>query len=242
VAVSGYNITIIAEYVLLFFINAGLWRKNASRVASVFIIIFVLMIGAPSSAVRAAIMALLTMWAARNSRISDSLRALIFAVTLMVLLSPLALRYDTGLQLSFLAAAGLILFQSKLEALFPWVTARWELRATLASTLSAQFGVLGILIYSFHTLSPISLVVNLMILPLIPLLMLGGFLAVVLGFIWLPMAQWLSIPLYLVLQLQLKSILWSASFPWAQVNIGKIWNWWVVGYYGLAGYWGRMRG
>jgi hypothetical protein len=72
VAVSGYNITILAEFLMVLAITIGFWRPKAFWVAIVGIVFFVAMIGSPASAVRAAIMGILLLWAAKAGRLSDS--------------------------------------------------------------------------------------------------------------------------------------------------------------------------
>jgi len=52
IAVSGYNVTIVAEYLMLLGIFLGLWRKQAFWFAVFGILLFVLMTGMTASAVR----------------------------------------------------------------------------------------------------------------------------------------------------------------------------------------------
>src|SRR3989344_5950070 len=55
VAISGMNITLIASILMTAFLKMGLWRRHAFSLATAAIFLFVLMIGAPASAMRAAI-------------------------------------------------------------------------------------------------------------------------------------------------------------------------------------------
>src|SRR6185369_2865521 len=57
VAVSGYNITLIAQCLLVIGLFFGLWRKHALLAALFGVMLFILMIGVPASALRAGIMA-----------------------------------------------------------------------------------------------------------------------------------------------------------------------------------------
>ncbi|TSD02186.1 MAG: Uncharacterized protein Athens071425_106 [Parcubacteria group bacterium Athens0714_25] len=102
VAVSGYNVTIIAEYLILAGIFLGFWRPRAFWFAVAGIILFVAMIGFPSSAMRAGVMGTLVLWAAKNGRLANAFNAIIFAGVTMLTFNPLLLRWDVGFQLSFL--------------------------------------------------------------------------------------------------------------------------------------------
>ena len=88
VAVSGYNVTIIAEYLMLFFLFLGLWRRQAFWVSILGIFLFVLMVGFPSSAVRAGVMGMLLLWAMKNGRLANSQNAIVFSAAVMLLINP----------------------------------------------------------------------------------------------------------------------------------------------------------
>ncbi|HLM84375.1 MAG TPA: ComEC/Rec2 family competence protein, partial [Candidatus Bathyarchaeia archaeon] len=103
VAVSGYNVTIVAAFLMWLGIALGLWRQQVFSFALVGIILFVLATGAPSSAVRAGIMGSLVIWAMKEGRLANSTNAILLAASAMLAINPLLLRYDAGFQLSFLA-------------------------------------------------------------------------------------------------------------------------------------------
>src|SRR3989344_1312680 len=80
VVLSGFNITIIAEFIRKIF------RSRTAALLAV--ILFVIMAGAEASIVRAAIMATIAMWAKGSGRSYNASRALIFAALLMILINP----------------------------------------------------------------------------------------------------------------------------------------------------------
>jgi competence protein ComEC len=221
IAVSGYNVTIIAEYLILFGIWIGLWRKQAFWFALVGVILFVAMVGFPSSAVRAGVMGSLLLWAMKNGRLANSWNAIIFAAAVMLIINPLLLRWDIGFQLSFLATIGIV-------ALAPfWEKHLVKKHRALGFTeifflsLSAQIFVIPIIIYNFHTLSLISLAANLLILPIIPLSMLLVFLTAVSGFIFPPLSlvfAWLT---FLPLRYEIEIINILSSLKWASREVNN---------------------
>lgn len=227
VAVSGYNVTIVAEYLMLLGIFLGLWRKKSFWFAVFGILIFVLMTGLTASAVRAGVMGTLLLWAMKNGRLANSQNAVVFAGAIMLLFNPLLLRYDIGFQLSFLATIGIIYlypyFESKLNknSKLHWI---WEI---FFLSLSAQIFVLPIIVYNFHSLSLISLLANVLILPIIPLTMLLGFLMAMAGFIFTPLATVLAWLTFLPLKYEVETINLLAGFNFSAVEIKNL-PWWGV--------------
>ena len=233
VAVSGSNITIIATGLMMIGLLFGLWRWQAFYFVLVGIFIFIIMIGSPSSAVRAAIMAVLLLYASQSGRLVNSLRIIILAAALMVFVSPFILLYDVGFQLSFLATLGIVLFYAPLAEKFEIKNDFLELKSIFLVTISAQLGVLGILIYSFDSISVISLLANVLILPLIPMIMTGGVMAVLASFIVSLLGNILSIPTQMLLHFELNSIQYLAKIPWAIIKFREVSIWWPIGYYFL---------
>ena len=231
VAVSGYNITIIASILMWIGIGVGLWRKQAFIFAVFGIILFVIMIGAPSSATRAAVMGVLMLWAMQKGRLSDSVRVAVFAAAGMVLFSPFILLYDVGFQLSFLATLGIILIYAHLSSFAGIEDDFLELKSIILVTISAQIGVLGLLIYVFESFSVISLLANLVILPLIPIIMLLGFITIILSFLLPFVAKITALIVWFFLHFEIFAIEQLAKIPFASIDIGDIGVWWLVGYY-----------
>ena len=231
VAVSGYNITILAQFLMILGIMIGLWRQQAFYLAVSGIVIFVLAIGAPASAVRAAIMGGLILWANKKGRLAGSYRLIILAGLIMVVFSPLSLLYDMGFQLSFLATLSIVSIYAPLAEKLGIKNDFSGIRSIFYVTISAQLGVLGILIYSFESLSLISLLANLIILPLVPYIMFFGFLTVLLSFPFFSAAKILTLPVWLALHLEIKIIEHLAEYSWSIIKIENITWHWLFGYY-----------
>lgn len=235
VAVSGYNVTIIAEYLILLGIWLGMWRKQAIWFALAGIILFVIMAGLPASAVRAGVMGGTLLWAMKNGRLSSSENAIIFAGAIMLFINPLLLRYDIGFQLSFLATLGIVLSSPLWEKSFVKKHKALGISEIIAMSLSAQVFVLPIIAYNFHITSLISLLANVFILPIIPLSMMLVFLVSVTGFIFAPLSLVLAWLAFVPLTYEIKLIHILAEFPWASVSVNNFSAWWVVVYYIVLG-------
>lgn len=220
VAVSGFNVTIIAEYLMILGIFLGLWRKQAFWFAIVGIFLFVLSVGFPSSAIRAGVMGSLLLWAMKNGRLANSRSAIIFSAGTMLLLNPLLLRWDIGFQLSFLATLGIVELSPFWENyLIRKNKIASEIQETIFLTISASIFVLPIILYNFQMLSIVSVIANALVLPLIPLTMFFVFFTSIVGLIWQP----LSLPLAWVTFLPLKYIIETvnclANLSWSSRTV-----------------------
>lgn len=236
VAVSGYNVTIIAEYLMLFGIFAGLWRKQAFWLAIFGIILFVTMVGLPASAVRAGVMGSLILWAMKNGRLGSAQNAIVFAAIIMLLVNPLLLRWDVGFQLSFLATLGIVYFHPLIEKYSIKKNGISFFSEILFLTLSAQIFVLPVILHDFGTLSLISPLANLLVLPIIPLTMLLGFLMLVFSFVLPPLATVLAWLTFLPLKYETMMIEFLADLEFSSLEIANFsWVWVVIWYIILAG-------
>jgi competence protein ComEC len=216
-AVSGMNITIISNLILSFLLFLGLWRHHAFYLSIFLISFYVLMIGAPSSAIRAAIMGILYLTAQYFGRLSSGERPVVFAATLMLFFNPLLLRYDIGFQLSFLAILGIIYFsQFFFEKMknFPKL-----IKESLTSTLSAQIFTFPILIYNFGQISLISPFTNVLILPLLPTITILGFIFSFFGMIWEILGYLFSFPCWLLLSYLLKVVELCSKIPYSFLTL-----------------------
>ena len=230
-AVSGMNITIISALILNFLLFLGLWRQQAFYFSIVLITLYILMIGAPASAIRAGIMGILFLTAQHFGRISTGSRAIVFAATLMLFLNPLLLKLDIGFQLSFLAILGLIYLQPIFLDFFKKIPNFFQLRYTLAATLAAQFFTFPILIYNFGQISLMSPLTNILIVPLLSIITIFGFIFSFLGIIFQPIGQILSWPAWLFLTYILKIIDLSSKILFTNLTFQNVsWIFLLISY------------
>ena len=105
----------------------------------------------------------------------------------MVFLAP-TLIYDVGFQLSFLATAGLVLIQPRLEKINLFIFKSQN----FSSTLAAQITTLPILINNFGQFNLLSPLVNFAVLWVIPLILQVGFVVGILSLLFEKIALWSS--------------------------------------------------
>lgn len=173
VVLSGYNISIVAEWVMRAF--AFLPKTLGLASGGVVIVLFALMTGGSATAVRACIMALIAIVGRYLERPYDALRGLVAAVVVMVLWNPLSTLYDPSFILSVLATFGLITISPTVEEKLKFITEKFGLRSIAASTISVQLYVLPALLYFTGVLSFVSLPANILALPVVSLAMLMSF-------------------------------------------------------------------
>jgi competence protein ComEC len=193
IALSGYNVTIVANALRDLFVDVlGFGVRVAGIVGGFGIVLFVIMTGLQSSAIRAGVMALIGLFARGEGRTYNAFRALLFAGFLMVLWNPKYLVYDVSFQLSFLATLGIIFITPILERKFRRVPKKvlfvFALRELMSVTLGAMLGVAPFILYKMGTFSFISLIANIVVLPAIPFAMGFGLLAGLIGMVSLGLA------------------------------------------------------
>ena len=217
VALSGYNVTIVAEWIMKIF---SAFPKNIGIGAGIFsILLFVLMTGGSSTAIRAGIMASLALFARLIGRNYDVARALILAGVVMILINPFVLYFDVSFQLSFIATVAVIFFAPKIEKYFLWITPRLGLRDIVSVTCAAYIFVMPFILYKMGNLSLVALPANILILPFIPLTMILGFLTGFTGIISYILAVPFGYLSYFFLHYELAVINFFSNVPFAALSI-----------------------
>ncbi len=217
VALSGYNITIVADAIIKAF--SFLPKMAGFSMGIIGIILFVLMSGASSTAVRAGVMALIVIIASITHRNYQAGRALVFAGLIMIMVNPKILVFDISFQLSFLATIAIIYVAPILQNKFTFITEKFELRNIVSSTIAAQILVLPLILYKMGLLSLVALPANILVLVFIPTTMLFGFISGMIGFIWLPISVPFAWITFILLAYIIKVAEFFAILPFSSVNI-----------------------
>jgi len=176
-AISGFNVAIISGFFFFLaraalrrirrFRMSGRDRRYASLVTIPFPFVFMLVAGAGVSVIRAAIMIAVYMLALFLERERDFYNTTALAALVILLIYPHSL-LTPSFQLTFLS---LLFIVMTMERLFPAIErlkngiARWSL-STVLSTLAATLGTAPIVLYYFYGINPLSVVHNLVTIPL----------------------------------------------------------------------------
>lgn len=229
IAVSGTHVVILSSIVMALLLAAGFWRGQAFYIALIFITIFVVLTGLPASGVRAGIMGGLFLCAQKLGRQSVGSRIIIIACAGMLIINPLLLLYDIGFQLSFLAVMGLIYLDPFFKSLIKKITKdkAQEMVGIISTTFAAQIFTLPIMIYNFGNISFVSLITNLLVLPIVYWLMVFGFIASIIGIFSNILGYIFSIPCWFLLTYFVK-IIDIFSQPWMMKTFQNVQLIWMV--------------
>ncbi len=216
VVLSGYNVMIVAEFVMraFGFLSQGL----SSAFGAVTIGLFVLAAGAGPASIRAGLMAAIALYARATGKTYEAFRALVVSGVAMLLWNPLTLPYDPGFQLSFIATLGLIFGAPITERWLSWIRSSF-VREIASATLAAQIAVLPLLLYQNGLFSFVALPANLLVLPVIPLAMLASFVALIVGATLPVVAPVIALPAYALLSYVIAVVELAAALPFASVTL-----------------------
>ena len=191
IVISGFNISIIASLVYKLFRKT--MRRNIVLPATIAVVLFyTLLVGADKPVVRAAIMAIIALPAHQIGRRAIGLHSLAIAAAIMLIVNPFLL-WDISFQLSFLATLALLVMADPIKN---WIAKTFAKRReendensfmplvdTFSATIAASFVVFPILFRLSGTISSVSLLANILIAPIQPLIMTLGGISVLLGYV-----------------------------------------------------------
>lgn len=244
VVLSGYNITLVVSAIMYIAQWIGFGYRGRRVIASIVVPPFVIMTGAGASSVRAGAMSVIQLLLQVDTRIIRSYVVVLYTLVYMVVSSPMALVYSPSLHLSFLAFIGLIYIAPILRSV-TWVKniiKKCESYAIahmvsnlIVETISVQIFVLPYIIYMSGTFSMISLLVNIIVVPLAPWIMLGGFIVVTVSIINSFFAELVALPIVWLLRYIITVSKWGASLDSIQLAFSHISVKVVAGIYLVAG-------
>ncbi len=173
-AVSGYNISVIIA--ALGWLAYAFGRRGSAVVSAVVIIVFVLLAGPSASVIRAAVMGGMLLIAFSVGRPYAAGPAIFAAGAFMLFQNPKILFWDAGFQLSFAATLGIVYGNPLFLKLTERLPDLGPVKTTVITTLSASLATLPFILYHFGRLSFVVIPANLLVLPIVPAVMLFGFL------------------------------------------------------------------
>lgn len=213
VALSGFNVTLILGFVQGVGKRLRIRFSRVALISAVLIVLFVIMTGAEASLVRASFMGIVVLAGKLLGRRSMIPALLAVSGAVMVLANPYVLLYDVGFQLSFLATLGLFLFSEKLEQALQCLPNIFLFRESLATTLAAMIPTAPLIAYTFRTISLVSPLANVFLLPAIPFAM--AFAAV----LALVPSTVTAFPAYSILHLMLSAVDLLAKIPGSSLTL-----------------------
>lgn len=219
VALSGFNVMIVAEAVMRI-VQLFAYGALAYASAGVMVTLFVILSGAGATAVRAGIMASIALLSRASGRTYMALRALVIASLLMLVINPRII-FDVSFHLSVIATFGVITLPVKLLKYFMWIPGFYGFRQMVLATVSASIAVIPYIIYVMGNFSVVSLITNILILPIVSPLMLLGFLSGFIGIISPALALPVSYITHVGNNYLFSVVHFFSSLPFANLTIQK---------------------
>jgi competence protein ComEC len=253
IAISGFNITILAGLFSTLFVKLLGKRRRflAAGLSAAAIGLYTILVGAEAAVVRAALMGALALFARQVGRQQDGLNSLGLVAALMALGNPNIL-WDVGFQLSFMATLGLVLYATPLTEAFLRLASR-RLSGSTAQrlagpvgeyvllTFAAQITTLPVIAYHFKRISLVAFLVNPLILPAQPPVMILGGLALLLSLVVQPLGQLLAYLAWPFVVFTIRLVEFFAPFPGAMLELGQIALPLILLYYALLFAWTFAR-
>lgn len=172
VVLSGFNIAIVAAAILFLLSLLPLFLR--AIVAALAVLLFVFMVGATPSVVRATLMTLVALSALLLGRQYIAKQALLLSLFVVSVYDPIVSLTDVSLHLSFLATAGILYLVPIIEKVLTRLP-KGVMKELLVTTLAAYIATLPYIMHVFGTVSLYAVIANLIVLPFVPIIMLLGF-------------------------------------------------------------------
>ncbi|MDD4189632.1 MAG: ComEC/Rec2 family competence protein, partial [Eubacteriales bacterium] len=179
-AVSGANLVFLIMPLLFLMRHLGAGRLLSNVTVMICMAVFVLITGFEPSVVRAAVMALIVLMGDILRREPDILTSIAAAAVCLLAFDPHSL-FNIGFQLSFIATLSLVLITPGLKKIFKRIKFTGAISTLLAATIAAQIGTVPVVAYYFNTVSLISLITNLIVVPLTGIITVLGMAMALLG-------------------------------------------------------------
>ncbi|MDQ7027331.1 MAG: ComEC/Rec2 family competence protein [Anaerolineae bacterium] len=230
IAISGFNMAIIAGI-----LDGTLGRIFSSRkwiatlLGIVLLALYTLLVGANAAVIRAAFMSSLLLIAPLLKRKTYVPASLAAVVMVMSVAQPSVL-WDISFQLSFFAVLGLALFATPfsqyfdtlLNNLFPSGFARLAsafLSEPLVVSIAALTMTLPLTMLYFQRLSIVSLLVNILVVPIQSYVLIIGGLALIVSFVFSPIGQMLFWMDYVLLSWSIRVVRQFGNLTFADVVV-----------------------
>lgn len=233
-AISGLHMGIFAGICFLLLQMTFLPRRIQIIVVLCLVWAYVILTGSRISVVRSAIMISVFIGAFLVEREQDSLNTLFLAAFITLVINPKFL-FDAGFQLSYLCVFSIIMINPLINRIFVPFKSKKQLGKmnvsqgigdyiwdSLSISLSVWIGILGISVYYFQIFSPISIIANIFVVPLLSLIIAVGHGVMWSGLFCPIVAYYLSWSLKVLINLMVSVVYLFHSIPLAFTKLPQI--------------------
>ncbi len=216
-AISGLNVGLIG--LIFFFIFHKIIRLPLP-ISSVFtalvLIVFAIVTGAQPSVIRATIMAGALLIAMLIQKDTDIYNIPVLSAVIILLYNPLTL-FDIGFQLSFVAVLGLCYLTPFIEPKL-WFLPKYIARL-IAASIAVQLALSPFLVFYFNKLSLVTVLANIIIVPLSGIILILSLAMFFIGIIFMPLANLIGMINFHLVNGLLLCVSFFAHFPFAYIYL-----------------------
>ena len=235
IVLSGFNITVLIFFLVSIFLNLNIRLRVRVILSIVSIFFFIIFVGAGPSIVRAGIMGSVLLLASLFHRQYVARQALFLSAFVMMIINPKIAPYYVSFHLSFLATIGILYLVPILDNVKLFSKYKYEnlldkklsvkenfyknILEIIKVTLAVQILVLPYIMYTFGKISIFTLLANVLVLPVVPIVMLLGFFVITFSFLFIPLAKLLSLLTLIICKYIFIVARVVADLPFANLDI-----------------------
>jgi len=220
-SISGLHVAFIV-YLLNAILKIFKIKNNYRNIfSSMLIAYYIAMIGAPPPALRSFIMMLILIWGKYIKKDYDISSAASLAAILMLLHNPL-LVHNQGFIISFACIYSIAFLFEPIYTHLGKIIHITPIRNAIALSLSVQIGITPVLIYYFNYISLISILVNIIAVPLVFFIIATGFIGVIFGAIIPIIGVYIFSLDYYFISLLSKIISIASALPYSGFHIPSL--------------------
>ncbi|MDO3409138.1 ComEC/Rec2 family competence protein [Saccharibacillus sp. CPCC 101409] len=228
-AISGMHVGLYVGAVIFLLRRFGVSKESTLLAALCFVPPYVLLTGSSPSAVRAGLMSMIALYAARRGWLKDGLHILCLAALLMTIWDPYYLN-AVSFQLSFAVTAGIILLTRPMQRILFFLPK--AIAGGAAISLVADLVSFPLTIYYFNQYSLLGLAANLLLVPLISFVSIPlGTVSLILSPLWDRGAEWAAYPVRLLNAAVFRCADGGGSVRWARTIWAAPSPAWIAAYY-----------
>ena len=227
-AISGAHIGILSFMLFWLFRLVRIPHRSSYVILLFFLIFYAFLVEGRPSVLRATTMACAYLLGKIFWKDINLLNTLSISAFFLLLLNPMNL-FSLGFQLTFCATLSIILFYPRVMKYLPSIPLR--ISELFALSFTAQIGVLPLIAQAFNRVTISSILLNIAAIPLVGVIMGGGYLLLILGFLSLEIAKTAGSGLGFLIDLMghITSIPEHITFLSIRVPTPSIWI--ILGFY-----------
>ncbi|MEW5758967.1 MAG: ComEC/Rec2 family competence protein [Candidatus Omnitrophota bacterium] len=219
-AISGLNVGIILFIFLAVLKILRIKRKARYLIAMLLFIFYCILTGSSPSVVRATIMGCVFLAGLLLERELNIYNSLGLSALIILFINPSQL-FDVGFELSFICVLAIVYLSPKIIDFFAKI--KLEKPKFLIQSISVSFAawisILPITIYNFHMISPVTILANLIIVPLSSLITAAGFAFLIISSILPFSTSIFARSCEFLIQIMVISTYWFSKLPGAYFRI-----------------------